>query len=429
MSKPRVLYEYRDIENTLTKEESIALESFIESKNLSGAIKITPSKIKAQNYVGVVKYKKHQFEILPKFLAKEEKDRETILKNLFYMLSFTKRLEIKDTDVAKLSTAKNPFLEVLIGIFAESLYENLLRFVPKNYVLHEENLPYLKGKLKFNEHIRYNNVNQARFYCEYDEFSEDNLLNKVFVYVATILSKISSSERNRRRLKQILNILSDVSFEVITPHQVKNLKLNRNQLRYEKAFKLAKMFIDNVSVDMSSNKIQTIAIVWDMNELFEEFIFRFMSKNCHKICCSKIEDKKIKRLFNPPRDLFDDKAEFKYKVGKTELDILVTLGQKQVIFDAKYKLHDGERNYFSNADMYQMITYEDIHNTNEAVLVYPQTTDKPFLWEHNLNSDSTSRTIYSTCIDLRKDLKSKQSEDELISQFKRIINKIKVPCK
>jgi len=426
MGNQNILYEYNDIKNTLSAEDSKALELFLESQKLNNVLKISPTKIKAQNFVGVIKYKKHQFEILPKFLAKDGEGRTGILKNLFYMLSYTKRLEVKDTDTAKLATSNNPFLEVLIGIFAESLYGNLLRFVPKNYILQEENLPYLKGKLKFRENIRYNSVNKARFYCEYDEFSEDNFLNRMFVYVTTMLSKISSSEHNRKRLKQILNILSEVSFEAITSQQVKNFKLNRNQLYYEKAFKLAKMFIENSSVDMSSNKFKTIAIVWDMNELFEEFIFRFMRKNKDKIGCLDVEDKKIKRLFHAPTNLFDESAEFKYKVGKTELDILVSLSdEKKIIFDAKYKLHDGEKNYFSNADMYQMITYESIHNTEEAVLIYPQTTEDDFLWKHRLNTDkdSENRIIYSTCIDLRKDLKT--NNDKLIGQLIRIITKLK----
>ena len=91
------------------------------------------------------------------------------------------------------------------------------------------------------------------------------------------------------------------------------------------------------------------------------------------------------------------------KIGGTELDILIQLADgTQVIFDTKYKMHDGEKNYFAAADVYQMITYESLHNTNQAASLYPQMVENQFMWRHKLNSENENKFIYSTCIDLRK---------------------------
>ena len=65
------------------------------------------------------------------------------------ILSYTKNLDIKSTNSAKLSKTENPFLEVLIREYAQSLFECLKRLTPKNYIREEDNLNYLKGKLKF----------------------------------------------------------------------------------------------------------------------------------------------------------------------------------------------------------------------------------------------------------------------------------------
>ena len=83
------------------------------------------------------------------------------------MLSYTKNLDIKANDHAKLSTLKNPFIEILIRVYAKSLFDCLKRLTPQKYVIHENNLNYLKGKIKFSENIRYNCANRAKFYCEY----------------------------------------------------------------------------------------------------------------------------------------------------------------------------------------------------------------------------------------------------------------------
>ena len=68
-----------------------------------------------------------------------------ILQNLIYMLSFVKKLEIKTSDAAKLSTTKNPFIEVLIREFAKSLFDCLKRITPKKYIREEDNLNYVKA--------------------------------------------------------------------------------------------------------------------------------------------------------------------------------------------------------------------------------------------------------------------------------------------
>jgi 5-methylcytosine-specific restriction enzyme subunit McrC len=427
----KTLYEYLplkennkeiSLENIMEKPDADNFEHFLKRKKLSKVFNITRNSICGQNYVGVIKYKKYQFEILPKLLTNKENDREGILKNLFYMLSFTKQLDIKDNDVAKLSKKNNPFLEVLIGIFANSLFDCLLRFIPKNYVLQEENLSYLKGKIKFNENIRYNTTNKARFYCEYDEFCEDNPLNQLFYYVCLMLSKISTFEKNRRTLKQILNIYSEVSFIPITKEKIQSLKLSRSQMSFDKPFKLAKMFIENSSVEMSSRKLNTIALVWDMNKLFEEFIYQFLRKNQSEFDGIKeITYQNNQYLIKSSKNLLNGEC-YNRSFKSTYTDILIKLKDRLIILDTKYKLNDGNRNEFKNADIYQLLAYKVIHerdNKNSkihSVLAYPQCKEEPFAWKHYVEEN---KYVMLTCFDMREDLK--KNPDVIINRIKEII--------
>ena len=86
----------------------------IKDESLQNVFTFTSKGIKARNYVGILKYKTYQFEILPKLIDKEKieekEEREKILKNLLYMLSLTKKLDIKESEIAKISKSKNPFL-------------------------------------------------------------------------------------------------------------------------------------------------------------------------------------------------------------------------------------------------------------------------------------------------------------------------------
>lgn len=56
------------------------------------------------------------------------------------------------------------------------------------------------------------------------------------------------------------------------------------------------MFVNQCSVDLSRNKIENVALVWDMNVLFEEFIGEVFKRKCPtldielqkgKDCCRK----------------------------------------------------------------------------------------------------------------------------------------------
>ena len=127
----------------------------------------TKDGIVTQNFVGVIKYKSFQLDILPKLFSKSENIKDNgqyIVKNLIYMISLTQKLDIKMTEHADINHCENPFLEVLIREYATSLFECLKRLTPRNYIREEDNLNYLKGKLKFTENIRYNCANQAKFY-------------------------------------------------------------------------------------------------------------------------------------------------------------------------------------------------------------------------------------------------------------------------
>ena len=427
----KIFYEYKNItfeEAGLKPDEADALESFLASKKLNEVFSFSRSKITAKNYVGVIKYKNHQFEILPKLLAnKETHSDQSILENLFYMLSYTRQLDIKNIDIAKLAKNKNHFLEILISIFANSLYENLLRYIPKNYVLREENLTYLKGKLKFNENIKYNSINKARFYCEYDEFCEDNLLNQLFYYVSVMLSKITSNEDNKKHLKQIINIYSEVSFVEITSEKIRNLTLSRSQMSFEKSYNLAKMFIEKSSVEMSSRKFKTIALAWDMNQLFEEFIYEFIRKNFKDI---KVEYQKKAGMIKESHLLNgEDWQKQRAKSKITRSDIVLTLypkteNEQKIIIDTKYKELNNSQSNFDPADFYQVLAYKQLHSKKEfspdIVLLYPQSLveNSEFRWRHSVNNENNDY-IYMFSVNLHEDLKN--NKNKLYDEIEKLI--------
>lgn len=417
MLQAKQIKEYSELnENELDSCNLDKLQAYLKCQKLDSTLKVTRHGIKTKSWVGVIKYKNLHLEILPKLISADanndgkisEVERSIILKNLIYMLSYTKNLDIKTNDNAKLATEKNPFIEILIREFANSLFESLKRLTPKRYVREEENLNYLKGKIKFSENIRYNCTNQAKFYCEYDEFSENNLLNQLFLFVSTCLYNISNNSYNKKTLKFIINYYSDISFVRFDKFKVRKIKLTRNQELFKKSFKLAKMFVEQTSVDLSKNKFENITLVWDMNKLFEEFIFELIKR---KIPECKAIAQKPKRLLKRENVTRRD----------TRIDILIQ--NPQVIIDTKYKKFTNFDD-ISSADIYQVTTYCLLHNYKRAILLYPQ-YDKnvPDIYDYQLNCAENNYHIDFCTVNLKNnDLKDKEVQNSIIGKIKSIID-------
>lgn len=413
MAEPIIVKEYSKVE--INDSYLDKLQAYLKCQKLESALKVSRHGIKTKSWVGVIKYKNLHLEILPKLISEDanndkkisEEERNIILKNLIFMLSYTKNLDIKTNDNAKLSTEKNPFIEILIREFSTSLFEALKRLTPKRYIREEENLNYLKGKIKFSENIRYNCTNQAKFYCEYDEFSQNNLLNQLFLFVSTCLYNISNNSNNKKTLKFIINYYSDISFVRFDKFKVRKIKLTRNQELFKKAFNLAKMFVEQTSVDLSKNKFENITLVWDMNKLFEEFIFELIKR---KIPDCQAKAQKTKRLLIKDKETRRD----------TKIDIFVK--NPQVIIDTKYKKFT-KFDDISSADIYQVTTYCLLHNYKRAILLYPQYDKKvPDICDYQLNCAENNYHIDFCTVNLKNnDLKNKEVQNSIIGKIKSII--------
>lgn len=408
-----IIKEYEEIDESDIKDCDLnKLQSYLKCKNLEQVLKVTRHGIIAKSWVGVIKYKKHQFQILPKLIC-DNGNTENILKNLIFMLSYTKKLDIKISNEAKLSTAQNPFIEILIREYAKSLFECLKRLTPKRYVREEDNLNYLKGKIKFTENIRYNCSNQAKFYCEYDEYSENNILNQLFLFVSTCLYNISNDSYNKKTLKFIINYYADIKLIRFDRFKTGKIKLSRNQELFKKPFNLAKMFIEKTSVDLSKNKFENITLIWDMNKLFEEFVFEIMKKFKDKLGYKLVAQKGRRLLKNDTS-----------KKRNTFVDIMVEKGDgeelERIVLDTKYKKFVSSDD-FSNADVFQVSTYCLLHNANKAVLIYPRwNKEVPKVSSFKLNTDEKDIKIDFKTIDLCY-TNLKQHLEKILDDIKEIL--------
>ena len=199
--------------------------------------------------------------------------------------------------------------------------------------------------------------NLARVYCQFDEFTSDNLLNQTFKFVAQALCLLTAVPATRARLNKILAIYEDVELRAISYAQAKKILLNRNQLIFKDVLDLALLFLQHSTISLHNKTFTNLAILFDMNKLFEEFVATALEKAFP----GQVQTQQSRRII----DSIGGHANTSYSIRP---DILF---RHNTIIDTKYKILDLPDNKPSEADIYQMLAYNRFFNRQNIILCYP----------------------------------------------------------
>lgn len=373
--------------------------------------------VRAQNYVGILTVDKTTIQILPKIYksADESQRVEEATKNLLFMLSFTKRLKLRETGLSMLKKDQSSLYEVIVYLFAKNLLETLKKNYRRDYERREEDLNFVKGKILLSKQVR--RCIHDKVFCSYYELNEDILLNRILKYVCHLLASRVRNRENWTLIQNILSIYSDVSLKPVRLSDFDRVRFNRLNEDYEPFISLARLFLENASLELQSSRFRTFSLLFDMNVLFEEFIGEFLKKYGGEILdktefsgCRVQLQKGVKWLVEEPRSF------------KLIPDIILSDGEIKLIIDTKYKILDSRMPHFgvSQSDIYQMFAYARKYGCGKIVLLYP--------WSENLGDspktdilqvyrfDENSR-LYIAVVNLRRDLRSRDELENLKAEF------------
>ena len=367
----------------LNQEQAKSFKNFLEDKGLTTALDFQLDGIKTEAYVGTIRFADFQLNILPKIIGEND---SSCLENLMFMLRYTKKLEIHTIDSAEISKTKQPFLEILIAHYANILLNALQRHIPHHYETKEENLSAVRGRILFAENQLVNMGNLARVYCQFDEFTSDNLLNQTFKFVAQALCLLTAVPATRARLNKILAIYEDVELRAISYAQAKKILLNRNQLIFKDVLDLALLFLQHSTISQHNKTFTNLAILFDMNKLFEEFVAAALEKAFP----GQVQTQKSLTII----DSIGGYANTSYRIRP---DILF---RHDTIIDTKYKILDLPDNKPSEADIYQMLAYNRFFNRQNIILCYPKWKDEYLNACVNFSNNNFTPKLYILTIKL-----------------------------
>ena len=197
---------------------------------------------------------------------------------LLQMLKECKLLKINTVDYASLNLKSNSILDIYIEFFLSQVERLMHEGLIKKYRINEGNRPSLKGQLKFSKHISKNIVHQERFYVQYREYDHLNVYNQLLYKTLNILPAINKSRFIADKANRLLLNFPEMPDMSVSASTFDKLFYDRKSERYREVMVICKMLLLNFRPNIARGAENVIAILFDMNKLWEEFVYRRLVK-------------------------------------------------------------------------------------------------------------------------------------------------------
>ncbi len=323
----------------------------------------------AGNYVGIIETRKGTvLEILPKvdFAEGDEKTKQVFFDMLRTWGGFQSAAQFNQSQIN--AVRRFNMLEVFVHLFLNNLFTLTQRGLARHYRPEEDNLPCLRGRIMFPQHIRENASNRARFYVGYDEFSANRPANRLIHSTIKELAVTARQPRNQQLLHQSRCSFSDIPLSTHFQGDWDRHQVDRTIQHYDAVMQWVGLFLFNRGLTTFSGKHVNQALLFPMWEIFEDFVaasFRRHGKNLSV------------RQQGPMKPLA---SRGNAGVFYMKPDIsLMSGGKAEFILDTKWKrinAEDGDlKRGVNQADMYQMFVYGKKYGCRKVALVYPKTKE------------------------------------------------------
>ncbi|WP_417558245.1 McrC family protein [Mesoflavibacter zeaxanthinifaciens] len=314
--------------------------------------------IKFSQYVGVIQIDDLTIEILPKAdYTGVNNGEEGIWRDvLIDMLRITRKLKVNQVGQANVNKQNIHLLDIYFEWFLREVELLQRQGLVKKYYKETKNVTTLKGKLEFAGHIAKNLIHKERFYTTHQIYDKDHQLHQILNLALVIIENISKGSYLYAKCKKVQLDFPEVSSINCNASTFEKIKLNRKTKPYETALEIARLIILNYAPNISSGAERMLALLFDMNSLWEEYILVQLKKACiHK-----------------PYEIIGQQSKSFWGSMTIRPDILIKQGDtSKIVVDTKWKRMEGNRP--STDDLRQMYVYNEHWKSDTSILLYPGT--------------------------------------------------------
>jgi 5-methylcytosine-specific restriction enzyme subunit McrC len=347
-------------DGVLTREEADALVQ-INERRPSFCVRRFNS-VKLAQYCGVVTVGHRTLEILPK-LRRAPGQHATARTTLVRMLRDAAALNVHIDENAAHRTAQLHLLDIFVELFLRSVAEVVSGGLQRNYVDTQCDLPVVRGRINVARQLARLANRPDLVACDYDDLTEDNSWNRLLKSGLLGAASRIQDPSVATRCSELLAAFVDV-----TPIDSVDLRqafpADRRFQRYAAAARWARLLLSSLAPELSAGDSELPGLLFDMNKLFEGAVASALKRT---------SSGGIRFRFQTQRYLGEQTAD-RASVFKTKPDIVMLHEASAVVVaDTKWKLLeyvDG-RAEPDEADVYQVLGYAGVFETNRVALIYP----------------------------------------------------------
>lgn len=322
--------------------------------------------LKVRHYLGVIGLPSgQQLEILPKISQNADIKStrhwiQTMLAEIWQELPNTPLPNIANQQILPQLNANLPLTTWLYQHFLQLLHP----YQPnQHYQNTQQNQNYLQGKLLIKEQIQHNSHQVHRFFSQYDQFATTTASNRIIKTVLQLFATPLTMPQTWQNFWQTIEPLHPSQYaHFFIQSQQELLHFSHQQRQVSEPLLIFCQWLLQLPQPLPSfdNRHSGLTFLINMNTAFEKWVsFRLVKQ------------------FSPSDfqlSLQQSKALAIAKTGETLLsikpDILLQREQLTIVADIKWKkignIHD-----ISLTDLYQLITYTQLHQAQQAWLIYP----------------------------------------------------------
>ena len=280
------------------------------------------------------------------------KNKSIFIKNIYYMLSyaFTK---INQSNFENVATEEFENMHNLFAsILAKGISQQLKQGLHREYLNKRENMTVMRGKIDMSGTIKNKIARQQILSCEYDDLSENNLLNQILKTTVMILLRLAKVDSEYKdALKKGMLFFSNV--DTIEPTSIRwaSIRFQRNNQTYHMLISICQLILEGMLLTTEQGEYKLASFVDEqrMCRLYEKFILEYYSKNYPSL---RVSASQI------PWALDDGIGTM---LPTMESDIMLSSGNEVLIIDAKYYSHTTQVRYdvhtLHSGNLYQIFTY------------------------------------------------------------------------
>lgn len=303
-------------------------------------------------------------------------DKGILIKNIYYMLTYAfQSLRQSNFDQVAAEEFEN-IHDMFAAILGKGVASQLKQGLYREYILQEEELAVLRGKLNIPGTIKNKIQHRQKLSCGYDELSENNLFNQILKTTMLILVRQKTVKQEHKAvLKKNLVFFDNV--DEIEVGQIKwdRIRYQRNNQSYRMLMNVCYLVLAGLvlSTDTGAVKLATFLDDRAMHSLYEKFILEYY------------------RYHHPEYKANPDTISWDIDDGVIEFlptmvtDITLIYGEKTLIIDAKYYAHTMQSQFdvqsIHSGNLYQIYAYvknldKDKTGNVAGMLLYAKTQEQ-----------------------------------------------------